>query len=171
MTTTTKQACDCGCNEFHFTKDLNLDFAWKAGNKYCRICTDCGARYFLAKSMYEAVEDQYVIVAGEDDPVPSFDCPACDEPVTGTPNKCPFCDQEYVWGEPDDEAEDDQEAVEPDDEDDEEEVVDAGDLEEVEEPEDEDEDEDEDEGDADEADEAEDDADESDDEDDEVDDE
>jgi len=92
-----QQSCDCGCNEFYFCKDLNLEPVWKAGNKFCRVCADCGSRYFLAKSMYQQVSDRYIIPRGEDEPVPIFDCPRCEETVTGLPNSCPYCDAEYEW--------------------------------------------------------------------------
>lgn len=91
--------CDCGNGEFYFCKDLNLDKAWKAGNMFCRICTECGNRYFLSQAMYQAASDQYVILDGEDEPIPVFECPACDEQVTGQPDTCPYCDVEYQWGE------------------------------------------------------------------------
>lgn len=96
-----QQECDCGNEEFYFCEDLNLDKAWKAGNKWCRICTDCGNRYFLSKTMYRAATDQYVILEGEDDPVPVFDCPRCEKRVTGQPSECPYCDVEYHWGDDD----------------------------------------------------------------------
>lgn len=99
MTTTLNtQTCDCGGTEFYFAKDLNLEPVWKRGNKYCRICADCGNRYFLAKSMYERVSDQYVILQGESEPIPLFECPACETEVSGTPEQCPYCDVEYDWG-------------------------------------------------------------------------
>lgn len=107
MPTQTDAACDCGNDTFYFTKDQNLDKAWKVGNKYARICTDCGHRYFLAKSMWQDVSDQYVILDGEDEPIPIFDCPACAETVTGQPDECPYCDVEYRW-----EAEEDDEVDE-----------------------------------------------------------
>lgn len=110
-----KKLCDCGNDEFYFCKDLNLDKAWKAGNKWCRICTDCGNRYFLSQAMYQAATDQYVILNGEDDPQPVFECPACSEQVTGQPGACPYCDVEYDWG-PSDETDVD-EAAETEDED------------------------------------------------------
>lgn len=100
MTTITDDnPCDCGNTEFFFVKDLNLDKAWKAGNMYSRKCVDCGARYFLAKSLWRDVSDQYVILDGEDEPVPIFSCPRCEERVTGQPSECPYCDAEYTWPE------------------------------------------------------------------------
>lgn len=99
-----RKVCDCGNDEFYFTKDLNLDKAWKAGNKFARICTECGNRYFLSKAMYQAASDQFVILDGEDDPIPIFDCPKCGEQVTGQPDSCPYCDVEYQW--PDEQSDD-----------------------------------------------------------------
>lgn len=94
-----EKTCDCGGDEFIFVKDMNLAKVWKAGNKYARVCVDCGNRYFLGKAMWENARDQYVILEGEDDPNPIFDCPACEETVTGWPDACPYCDTEYEWGE------------------------------------------------------------------------
>lgn len=92
-----KAACECGNDVFYFVKDLNLDKVWKAGNKYTRICTDCGSRYFLSQAMWEASDDTYVILKGDDTPLPLFSCPACEESVTGTPENCPYCDAEFDW--------------------------------------------------------------------------
>lgn len=94
-----QKTCDCGNGEFIFVKDLNLAKVWKSGNKFARICTDCGNRYFLGKAMWENATDQYVILDGEDEPVPIFDCPACEETVTGWPDSCPYCDVPYEWDE------------------------------------------------------------------------
>lgn len=94
-----KKTCDCGSGEFIFVKDLNLAKVWKSGNKFARICTACGNRYFLGKAMWENATDQYVILDGEDEPVPIFDCPACEETVTGWPDSCPYCDVPYEWNE------------------------------------------------------------------------
>lgn len=102
-----KSTCDCGNDEFLFCKDLNLDKVWKAGNQYCRVCTDCGNRFFLSESMYDAIDDKFVILDGEDEPIPIFDCPACEETVTGTPPQCPYCDVEYDWGPDTDSSESD----------------------------------------------------------------
>jgi hypothetical protein len=96
-----QKTCDCGNDEFIFVKDLNLAKVWKAGNKYARICVDCGNRYFLGKAMWEAARDQFVILDGEDDPKPLFDCPVCGEDVTGWPDQCPYCDTDYEWNEED----------------------------------------------------------------------
>lgn len=108
------RACDCGNKEFLYVKDLNLDKVWKSGNKFCRVCTACGSRYFLAKSIYQRAEDQYVILDGENTPIPIFACPnkTCEETVTGLPDACPFCDVPYVW----DDGEDEAEEIEADDE-------------------------------------------------------
>lgn len=92
-----KAACECGNETFYFVKDLNLDKVWKAGNKYARLCTACGARYFLSEAMWERADDHYVILRGDDAPVPLFSCPACGESVTGTPDQCPFCEAEFDW--------------------------------------------------------------------------
>lgn len=111
-----KKVCDdCGNGEFYFAKDLNLDKVWKAGNQFCRICTECGNRYFLSKAMYRAASDQYVILDGEDDPIPIFDCPNCDEQVTGQPDSCPYCDVEYEWPDSDDSGDEDSEESDADD--------------------------------------------------------
>lgn len=115
-----QKTCDCGSEDFIFVKDLNLAKVWKAGNKYARICVECGNRYFLGKAMWEGARDQYVILDGEDQPVPIFDCPVCEETVTGWPETCPYCDAEYHW--------DEEEKV----------SIGAEDIEEVEEDEDED---------------------------------
>jgi hypothetical protein len=95
------ETCGCGGTEFIFVKDLNLAKVWKAGNKFARICVDCGNRYFLGKSMWEAARDQFVILDGETDPKPLFECPVCGEQVTGWPDKCPYCDAGYEWAEDD----------------------------------------------------------------------
>lgn len=113
-----KKVCDCGNAEFYFAKDLNLDKVWKAGNKFCRICTECGTRFFLSKAMYEAATDQYVILDGEDEPVPIFSCPSCDEQVTGQPDACPYCDTEYEWPGSDDDEADEAQTEEPTSDDD-----------------------------------------------------
>lgn len=93
--------CSCGNEHFVFVKDLNMAAVWKTGNKFCRICSECGNRFFLSKSIYHSARDQYVILKGEDTPTPIYDCPACDESVTGYPESCPYCDTEYGWSEAD----------------------------------------------------------------------
>lgn len=119
-----QDACDCGNESFLFTKDQNLDKAWKTGNKYVRICDDCGSRYFLAKSMYRQSDEQYVIPSGESSPIPIFDCPDddCQKRVTGKPDECPYCGAEYIWPSEDDEDGEDEDGddsgeadVDPDD--------------------------------------------------------
>lgn len=101
------KVCDCGNDSFLLTKDLNLDKVWKAGNKYCRICTDCGNRYFLSKAMYEAASETFVILDGAEKPIPLRECPNCEEEVTGDPDDCPYCDITFAEYDPDD-AEDDE---------------------------------------------------------------
>lgn len=99
------------------TKDLNLDYPWKDGNKYCRICPNCNRRVFCAASYWESKRSNdetvaYVIEQGDDTPRPIHDCPwdddyvdddPCGDEFHGTPvgeeppSECPNCERELIW--------------------------------------------------------------------------
>jgi hypothetical protein len=113
--------------EMMVAKDLNFAYAWKSGNKFARICPECGARTFTAGSYWESEEADptkvaWVIEKGDtkDDARPRFYCPydeevvdeePCGERFLGAPHnadavgpeECPHCGRELQW---EDEAED-----------------------------------------------------------------
>lgn len=90
--------------EMQVCRDLNLDYPWKGGNQYSRICPECGSRTFTAKSYWEQrVEDPeqqaYVVPQGEEEPQPYFICPYedCTGTFHGFPDECPECEQPFEW--------------------------------------------------------------------------
>jgi RNA polymerase subunit RPABC4/transcription elongation factor Spt4 len=98
-------------SEMLVCRDLNLDYPWKGGNQYSRICPECGSRTFTAKSYWEMrVEDPdeqaYIIPQGDDtEPQPYFICPYgdCTGTFYGFPDECPECEREFEWEGLDDE--------------------------------------------------------------------
>lgn len=118
------EKCDCGNGEFVTAIDLKMVPPHMPGNKYCRICTNCGARHFCSKSHFERTTDKHVIPVKETDPVEAehcekcdgytwvtkdhdcarcgdniFPCPECGETVHGQPDECPHCGVDYQWEE------------------------------------------------------------------------
>lgn len=101
-------------DEMIVCRDLNLDYPWKGGNQYSRICPECGARTFTAKSYWVSrVEDPeqqaHVIPKDSDEPEPYFLCPyeGCDGRFHGYPDECPECEQPFEWEGLDDDGETD----------------------------------------------------------------
>lgn len=91
-------------DEMMVVRDLNLDYPWKGGNQYARICPDCGARTFTAKTYWVSrVEDPesqaHVIPQGEEEIKPYFTCPYedCTGTFHGFPDECPECEQPFEW--------------------------------------------------------------------------
>lgn len=116
------KTCECGNGEFVTAIDLKLVPAHMPGNKFCRICTECGTRHFCSKEHFENSEKKHVIPVKEKAPVEGvecdecdgwtwvtnnhncarcsaniFPCPKCDEQVHGQPDECPHCGIEYNW--------------------------------------------------------------------------
>lgn len=114
--------CDCGEGEFVAALDLKLVPSHVPGNKYCRMCKNCGKRHFVSRKFFERSEDKHVIPVKETDPVEAtecdscdsitwvtggsecarcgeniFDCPNCGEEVQGEPDECPNCGTDYNW--------------------------------------------------------------------------
>lgn len=116
------QECECGNGEFVAAVDLKLIPAHMPGNKYCRICTNCGTRHFCSKAHFERSDDKHVIPVKEKAPVEAvecdscdgwtwvtaahncarcqeniFPCPECEKQVHGEPAECPHCGVAYAW--------------------------------------------------------------------------
>jgi hypothetical protein len=104
-----KTAGSNGCNscgdvpesEMLVVRDLNMKAPHKGGNQYARICPECGQRTFCSKTYFETTDDPYVIPAGDDEPVPIYDCPYddCEGTLYGEVDECPDCEQEIIWEE------------------------------------------------------------------------
>lgn len=114
----TVDGCPNGCvpeSEMLVTKDLNLDFPWKSGNKYARICPECGSRNFTTRTYWETVEVSFVIPREEEKPRPLYRCPYTEEVVDegeepcgeefvgppldeGLPEACPECERPLSYG-------------------------------------------------------------------------
>lgn len=99
---------DGGCcvpeEEMIVARDLNLDYPWKGGNQYCRICPECWSRTFTAKSYWEMRKSNpelpaHVIPRDGDKPVQLFDCPYddCDGELHGQVEECEDCEREIHW--------------------------------------------------------------------------
>ena len=91
--------------EMLVVRDRNMDYPWKGGNKYARICPQCGKRQFCAKSYWQqryhgddAVA--YIIKKGEEgEPVPAYECPFgdCDGMLVDYPSECGRCEEPIEW--------------------------------------------------------------------------
>lgn len=96
--------CPNGCvgeDNMMVVRDLNLDYPWKGGNQYKRMCPDCGSVQFTARTYWEMAEPKFVIQKGEDKPKPMFTCPweDCDGELVGTPEECDECGNPLEWEE------------------------------------------------------------------------
>lgn len=116
---------DVGESEMLVVLDRNFEYPWKSGNKYARICPECGSRTFCPESYWESKDADpedvaYVIEKAEDkedrEIRPRFRCPytgefvedggePCGEVFLGEPHsaeavgpdECPHCERELNW--------------------------------------------------------------------------
>lgn len=92
--------------EMYVVRDRNMDYPWVGGNKYARICPECGARQFCAKSYWlqryrDPERVAHIIKKGEDEPVVAFECvyEGCDGMLVDFPDECPECERAIEWEE------------------------------------------------------------------------
>lgn len=90
--------CTCDSPSIVAVIDKNLDNPFTSGNKFCRFCKGCKRRKFCSEAWFDKQDDTYAIPEGkEDELVNYFECPQCDDDVTGTPEHCPNCDTPFGW--------------------------------------------------------------------------
>jgi hypothetical protein len=92
-------------SEMLVVRDRNMDYPWKGGNKYSRICPSCGHRQFCAKSYWmqryhDPEATAHVLRKGDDtEPLPAFECPFedCTGMLVDFPDECGACNNPIEW--------------------------------------------------------------------------
>jgi DNA-directed RNA polymerase subunit RPC12/RpoP len=89
----------CGERAVVPVKDRDMSENYSRGNPYRLYCVACWKHVRMtSEEDWESHPDKFVFPEGEDeDPVPVFNCPRCEEIVEGQPSKCPNCGMRYEW--------------------------------------------------------------------------
>jgi hypothetical protein len=97
--------------EMLVVRNLNLDYPWKGGNQYARVCPECESQTFTAKSYWQMrlsndEMDAHVVPKGEDERRLAFPCPygasdefdiECDGFVWVGCDECESCGEDIEW--------------------------------------------------------------------------
>lgn len=98
--------------EMHVVRNLNLDYPWKGGNQYARVCPECESQTFTAKSYWQMRLESdelpcHVIPKGEDERKLAYPCPMpdydevgvdeCDGVVWVGKDECDECGHAIEW--------------------------------------------------------------------------
>ncbi len=108
-----QDGCCVSEGDMRVVRDLNLDYPWKGGNQYSRVCPECHSQTFTAKSYWQMRMgsgdlDAHVVPKGDDESVVAYHCPygqsdefdtSCEGVVWVGKDECDSCGQEIDWEE------------------------------------------------------------------------